>query len=255
MSETSSKGDKVPPRVCVVVPCMGRLAFLRQSAPRLVTNSLLRYCLVDYSCPERCGEWLLREFAEEANQGRVVVENVPGRSLFNKCAAHNAGARRACREGAEYLCFLDADTLVSEGFAAWLVHNVEPDRFLITARNEDGSDKFSLTGLLVLHADAFTSSGGFDETFSGWGAEDIEFRIRLALLHGLGYGDVPGELVEALHHGDDLRTQFYRQKNAHLSNSCNLRKLKYRIRHVWRGRWRVDPASLERLWYRPWPTE
>jgi predicted glycosyltransferase involved in capsule biosynthesis len=182
-----------------------------------------------------------------------VVEHVAGRTHFNKCAAQNAGGKRALSEGADYLCFLDADTLVTDEFVPWLVKHVRPDQFLIAARRADGSDRHSLTGLIVVHADAFTQSGGFDESFTGWGGEDIEFRMRLALLHGLGYGDVPEELVDALPHGDDLRTRFYRQKNAAVSNTSNLRKLKYRIRHVWKGRWHVDPSALERLWYRPWP--
>jgi GT2 family glycosyltransferase len=242
-------------RIFVVVPCMGRLEFLRRSAPRITANPLVRYCLVDFSCPDRCGEWLRHEFPDAAKRGQVVVEHVPGRTLFNKCAAHNAGGRRALQEGAEYLCFLDADTLVADGFLPWLVENVQRDRFLIAARRADGSDRHSLTGLIVLHADAFAQAGGFDETFTGWGGEDIEFRIRLALLHGLGYADVPEELVEPIPHGDDLRTRFYRQKNASVSNSCNMRKLKYRIRHVWKGRWCVDPSTLDRLWYRPWPSQ
>jgi hypothetical protein len=234
---------------------MGRLSFLQQSAPRLLANGSVGYCLVDYSCPDRCGDWLLGEFPGAAKDGRAVVERVPSQRLFNKCAALNAGGRRALREGADYLCFIDADTLVTDDFVGWLLGNLRQDRFLIAARRADGSDRHSLTGLIVLHADAFLQSGGFDESFTGWGGEDIEFRVRLALIHGLHFGDVPEELVEALPHGDDLRTRFYHQKNAALSNSCNMRKLKYRIRHVWKGRWRVDPGSLDRLWYRPWPSD
>lgn len=241
------------PRIYVVVPCMGRLRFLKETAPRILANPAARYCLVDYSCPDRAGDWLLGAFPADAESGRVIVERVVGRTLFNKSAAHNAGALRAIREGADYLCFLDADTLITPEYLPWVARNARPERFLIASRLPDGTDPPSLTGLLVLHAEAFRQSGGLDEGFRGWGFEDIEFRIRLRLLHALEYMDVPLDMIEAIPHGDDLRTQFYRQKSCAVSNRTNFRRLKHRIYHAWRGRWKVDPETLERLWYRGYP--
>jgi hypothetical protein len=232
---------------------MGRLAFLKQTTPLALADARTRYCLVDYSCPDRCGDWLIETFPTDAASGRTVVERVTGRSLFNKSAAHNRGARRAIREGADYLCLLDADTRVTSGFFPWVAEHARPGRFLIASRLPDGTDPPSLTGLLVLHVDAFLESGGLDEGFRGWGFEDIEFRIRLRLLHGLEHADIPLGLVQAIPHGDDLRTQFYRQKSCAVSNRTNLRRLKHRIWHAWRDRWKVDPETLERLWYRGFP--
>lgn len=239
------------PKVWAIVPCMGRLAFLRQTAPLLLAHPSARCCLVDYSCPDGCADWMLAEFPEQARSGQLLVERVLGRSLFNKSAAHNLGARRALGEGADYLCFIDADTLVSPGFWPWLLANLDARRFLIAARLPDGRDRPSLTGLLVVQGSRFAETAGFDETFQGWGGEDIEFRIRLGLLHGLEHADVPLQLVEAIPHDGELRTRYYAQKDAGVSNYCHLRRLRYRIHNEWRQRWKVDPETLERLWYRP----
>lgn len=235
----------------LVMPCMGRLEFVRQTLPIILSDPEARLCLVDYSCPDRCGEWLRREFPEACAAGRAVVEEVSGRTLFNKSKAHNAGARRAGAAGAGYLCLVDADTVLRPGFLKWLGEQLRPGCFWIAARRADGTDAPGLTGLLAVEAEAFVASGGLDETFQGWGAEDIEFRVRLRLLHGLDHADIPLELVEALPHGDDLRTRFYRQKSCGTSNHLNYRRLRHRIRG-WRERWKVDPTSLDRLWYRGW---
>src|SRR3954469_164023 len=99
-------------RIWAVVPCMGRLAFLRQTLPAFLRQPAMRYCLVDYSCPEGCGAWVERDFPAEVASGRLAIERVAGEAHFHKTRAHNLGARRAVAAGAEVLCFLDADTLV-----------------------------------------------------------------------------------------------------------------------------------------------
>lgn len=246
MSSTSKRSA----RLWFVVPCKGRLAFLRQTTHLALADAQANYCLVDYSCPDRCGDWLHEAFAEDVASGRAIVEGVPGRGLFNKSAAHNLGAKRAIREGAEYLCLLDADTRLAADFVPFVIEHARPGRFLIVSRQPDGVDPPSLTGLVVLHVDAFLASGGLDEEFRGWGFEDIEFRIRLRLLHGLEHADIPLRLVEAIPHGDHLRTQFYRQKSCAVSNRANFRKLKHLIWNTWRDGWKVDPGTIERLWYR-----
>src|SRR5207248_9025163 len=98
------------------VPCMGRLSFLQKTVGSAVSHPAANYCLVDYSCPDRCGDWLMNRYPEEIRRHRMAVERVPNQRLFHKCKSHTAGAERALPEGAEYLCFLDADTVVGPPF-------------------------------------------------------------------------------------------------------------------------------------------
>jgi N-terminal domain of galactosyltransferase len=181
----------------------------------------------------------------------MVVERVPNQQLFHKCKAHNAGAHRALSEGAEYLCFLDADTVVGPTFVEWIRSHVSRRSFLIAGKRADGSDLPSVTGLLVVHRDAFRQVGGFDESFRGWGGEDIEMRLRLFLLAGLDYVDVPLSLITPLAHADMLRTQFYAEDDIRASNRDNMRYLLRKVTVEWRGRCVRDLASASRLWYGP----
>jgi predicted glycosyltransferase involved in capsule biosynthesis len=207
--------------------------------------------LVDYSCPDRAGDWFEQNFSREIADGRAVVERVHGRTFFSKTRAHNDGASRALREGAEYLCFLDADTVVEPGFWEHLFAQAHPTQFLVAGKERDGSDVPSMTGLLLVHGKPFMSVAGFDEQFQGWGGEDIELRLRLYMVAGLEFGFVPIALARPINHDDTLRSQFYAVRNIAISNRENMERLRYRMYHEWVGKSHRDPAGAAPLWYRP----
>jgi hypothetical protein len=233
--------------IWAVVPCMGRLRFLRTTAQRLLEQEGARYCLVDYSCPDGCGDWFEQTFAEHVRAGRAIVERVPGRTRFNKSHSHNAGAERAMRAGAEFLCFLDADTAVQPGFQEWIGANASRDRFLIAGPGSDGAGVRSMTGLLVVPARAFSAVGGFDEGFVGWGGEDIELRLRLYLLGGLEFAHIPTPLAYPLPHDDGLRTQFYDTRDIFASNRNNMSRIHQKLAQ-WQGRHARDLGRTAPLW-------
>ena len=209
------------PELCVTVPCKGRLDFLKRTAPALVGQPGVRYCLVDYDCPDDCGGWMERTFPEAIVNGRVAVERVAQRPQFNKGAAHNIGARRLIRDGAEHVCFLDADTVCNPGFTDWLRPRLSLDRFWVSALTAAGFEHPGLVGFLVLPAALFEASGGFDEWFEEWGGEDLELRLRLHLEQRARYGELPLSFFTELRHGDALRTQFRKIASPDQSNRLN----------------------------------
>lgn len=236
----------------LIVTCMGRLAFLRETAPRLLGRSDLTYCLVDYSCPDRSGDWLEGIRDQRTSAAEIVVERVPGRKHFNKCVALNRGAARALRGGASHLCFVDADTLLADEFFPWLFSRLDDRRFFIAALRPDGRDMPSLTGVLVVPAAAFAATTGFDEEFRGWGGEDIEFRLRLHVLHGLDYASIPLSLLGFIAHDDELRTRFYEEPDIQQSNRRNHLRIVHKL-DVWRRQHPCDMDRVRRLLYRGAP--
>jgi hypothetical protein len=219
-------------RLWISVPCKGRLSFLRRTAPALLAQPDLGYCLVDFDCPDHCGDWLERTFPADLAAGRVLIERITQRPFFHKAAAHNAGARRIAAAGGEHVAFLDADVSGRPGFALWLAERLACDRFWIAGLADDGWEHPGLVGFVALSMAAFVESGGFDEQFRDWGAEDLEFRVRLLLERELEFGEVPVELFDCLPHGDDLRVQHYEEKDMARSHLRNLtyfaRKLRRR---------------------------
>jgi hypothetical protein len=220
----------------LITTCMGRVDFLRQTLPRVLAHTDWKYCLVDYSCPDRCGEWVARHFPGECAAGRIAVASVPGKTTFHKTVALNAGARRAIAGGAKTLCFLDADTLVSPGFGACVDSGIRPGRFLITFGR-------SLTGFLVVPTEDFERVGGYDEGFVNWGAEDYEMRVRLRVVGRLSYVAISTGFVTSLPHDNALRVRYYAEKSLHASNRSNYSRMRSKVRE-WTGMdlWSLDPS-------------
>lgn len=235
----------------LTVPCKGRLAFVEQSLPTFIRQPGVVCCLVDYDCPERCGDWAEASHREAVRAGRLVVVRAADRPLFNKSAAHNLGAQRALTDGATHVIFADADTLLAPGFSDWLQPRLDDRRFWIAALRPDGCDELSLFGLLVAPAAALRATHGYDERFEGWGSEDLDLRLRLRFSEKLEFGEIPLELLQGLRHADDLRTRFHVEKDWRASNRRNqlfmLRKLRIELG--------ILPAVLTtfgpRLWCHP----
>ncbi len=194
------------PDLAFVVTCMGRLRHLQQSLPRLAMQAGTECILVDYSCPDHCGAW-----AEAAFPG-VRVVRVPGQRTFNLARARNAGAAAAA---ARWLCFVDADVLVSARFAEALRPLLQP-RLLLRASPLTPE----LWGTHVVPTEDLRRVGGYDECFEGWGGEDVDFFARLGDA-GCGSAAFPAWLVEALGHDDEARVRFHDVKDRQLSRHVN----------------------------------
>lgn len=218
-------------RLGVIVTCMGRLTFLRQTLPSVLAEFPGVYCLVDYGCPEQSGAWVESEYTDEVERGRIIVHRVPNVNVFHKTDALNQGARRAMRAGCQYLCFLDADTVVLNRFWSWLAHDWDRSKFLVA----NLQSMRSLFGVLVVGAQDFERVGGYDEEFRGWGNEDLELRLRLHLLGGLEYAHLPVHVLSGISHGDWLRTRHYSEKSREASFAKNWEYMLCKVR-AWTGR-------------------
>lgn len=182
------------PKIGFVTTCMGRLAHLQQSLPRLAVQAGADCVVVDYSCPEQSGEWI------GANWPSVRVVRVEGESRFNLARARNAGAT-AC--DADWICFIDADVLVEPVFVAEVSKWLLPGFFY----RPDPFDALTWGTVIVARSD-FERIGGYDEVIQGWGGEDDDLYLRLQLA-GCRAGGFPGGFMQGIEHGDADRVRHY----------------------------------------------
>lgn len=203
-------------RLAFVVTCKGRLHHLRQSLPLLASQPECECVVVDYDCPDRTHAWVAENFPA------VRVVHVSDAPRFNIARARNLGAQAA---SAPWLCFVDADILVAENFAATLLPMLRPGHYfrpLPMSWEKWGTH-------LCLHAD-FQRAGGYDEVIEGWGGEDDDLYRRLEAL-GCRPASFPGQLVTAIAHDDAERTRHYDIRDKWTSQRINAfyLQLKYDI--------------------------
>jgi len=198
---------------------MGRLTHLRNTLPILLQGGT-KVCIVDYSCPDHCGDWVESTYADD----NVWVERIEGKEVFSKPEALNHGARAAvARYPGTFLLFVDADTITETRLWAWLRAALSsPDcngHFYYVEASEHGKDS---TGVLFVQGEAFLRSGGYDERHVGWGAEDLDMRLRLFFKEKLGYAEMPADVVRSIAHDDPARVEHYEEKDKMASHARNL---------------------------------
>jgi glycosyltransferase involved in cell wall biosynthesis len=201
----SQRGSAVP-AVSVVTTCKSRLQHLRQSLPRMLALPGAEVVLVDYGCPEASGDWARRAHPE------AKVVTVADDPTFRLARARNLGAAAA---SAEWLLFLDADTLPSPDLMTALSPLMASGAFATALpRIQD------LWGALLVRRADFDAVGGYDEAFEGWGSEDEDIGERLADA-GVTHATFDAALLEGLRHDNALRVMHHDVKDIWANNCIN----------------------------------
>lgn len=203
-------------QVAFVTTCKGRLHHVQQTLPSLVAQAPAEIILVDYGCPDNTGDWVAQHFPSV----KVVrVDDDPG---FCLPRARNIGAAHS---SAPWICFIDADIRINDGWLDWLQQNLR-DGYFYQAALVDGARNPETFGTVVCPRAAFESVGGYDEVFRGWGGEDDDLYARLVHCAGARASQYPAHFVEAISHADDERTTFHAIKSVDvqsLINACYIR--------------------------------
>lgn len=184
----------------IIITCMGRLEHLKQSLPLALSQKHANCIVVDYSCPERCGEWI------ENNGLTAQVVRVPGQKHFNASHARNSGAAAG---NAPWIFFLDADMLLDTQ-AIKTIHPLLTSNSLFLFEILDPGS--GVMGSCLCKREAFEKIGGYDEIFRGWGREDEDLYARLQL-QGADRQYLPGNLISPIWHDDTLRTCHHELKD------------------------------------------
>ncbi|MCR9295814.1 MAG: glycosyltransferase family 2 protein [bacterium] len=193
----------------IVVTCKGRLSHLQRTLPSILeqrTSLPYRVVVVDYGDPQACGAWI-------ASQGNPMLSVIRCRTQtreFNVSRARNLGARNSW---GEYVAFLDADVQVAGN---WLEAAVRPLREGAVMSIPDW-DQPGYSACMVSRK-AFQLARGFDESFSGWGYEEVDFLSRVSRLGRIG--KFPAEYLQVID-SSHLRTRYFKNKDFRATNRAN----------------------------------
>jgi hypothetical protein len=198
------------PRIAIVTTSKGRLSHLRETLPGMLGQTAKRFkfagvVVVDYDCPDGSADWSLsiRDFPAVP----LVVVRVENQPIWQASHCRNIGFNIAINKLiADYVMHIDVDmkskTSIaierffarSQGIAGCVV---EPD----PAQEVGGQ-----CGTALVDARAFRSVGGFDESHSGWGYEDINLYERIGRA-GWRIVEAP-RLFDHIEHGREGSNRF-----------------------------------------------
>lgn len=196
--------------IAFVVTCKGRLHHLKQSLPLLVASRPTEIVVVDYGCPDGAGDWVEREFAG------VKLVRVDDDPFFCLSRARNKGAAYV---ESDWICFIDADVLVSPGWSAWTHRFLQEGCFYKAGAEHRKRDR-NIWGTVLCQRSAFNQIAGYDEIIRGWGGEDDDLYLRLRD-SGLIESYIPPGYLTGVSHSDNERTEFHENKNRAAQRDIN----------------------------------
>ncbi len=211
---------------------MGRLDHLETTLP-LMLQEFSEVIVVDWSCPQRSGDWAEREGA------RVVRKN--GEQYWNASKARNLGARYVKTRN---VCFIDADVMVSPGVQTEIEGLIDLSHMVLAPRAPDGRDVHNLNGFIALDIGQFWGVLGYREFLEGYGLEDGYLRAQLTIERGMKSKRLSPSSLGALRHSHELRNAFAKEplqvsarRNSDLLSA-------YLLKHGVSD-WRKDPRTSE----------
>jgi glycosyltransferase involved in cell wall biosynthesis len=198
------------PKFSIITTCMGRLDHLKLTLPRLMEQADSEVIVVDYSCPQKTGDYVAENFPA------AKVVRVEGKKVFSNWAARNAGAQAA--EGA-LLLFCDADTLLRSDATEWLAEHLPPGAYghfnlpstakFNQARLRLGNNQ--LRGFQVIPRGIFKKFGGYDDVVVGYAAgADTDLELRLSLFRVKRMLLDPAIVEKVIEHDNEERFRNHR---------------------------------------------
>ena len=236
-------------RVTVVIPCKGRLHHLKQTRDAwLSQDARVEYSVlvVDYGCPNQTFEWCkdnglscikVKDNVEEFNLNRcrnigirhsnssvvavIDVDLIPPPYFISKALCYMA------LQDAPYLHYAVHS---SPTIGGWEHYSKPP--LSVSKQGIYGSfvpSDFSLI-CSFMRKELWESVRGYDEGFSGWGFDDVDFRERV-IAKNTKDCLIGGEFTW-INHLEEESVKFYTNKNREDTREKNLARLMNRARSI-----------------------
>jgi hypothetical protein len=239
-------------KVAFCITCKDRLQHLRLTLPcNLADNpdpERAKFVLLDYGSKDGLADFVRDEHGADIASGRLAYYRTEA-AQFQMSHAKNLAHRCGVAEGGTILVNMDADNFTGVDFAYYLEQAFarHPHSFmwarmiqrcnalcaggtcLLPKHHRSGhsslpSDLNSLypesehplsrgiSGRIACTAQAFLKTGGYNEKYSAWWADDRDFNARLQKL-GYAAREIDRRFLHAIHHSEKLRFREYPYAN------------------------------------------
>lgn len=222
-------------KLSFLTSCMNRLHHLDLTYLANIRNSIVleyskidvEFVLLNYNSKDKIDDWVFankKEF-EKNVEFKYIKTTKP--KFFDMSVVKNILGKNAT---GTHLCWLDADNLTETGFVDFVYSNfkLHPNCILNVPYSDDTK---GLGGRIVCSKRHFLKVNGYDESFVGWGYEEIDFVNRLCKT-GCKKISIPKKYLGKLDHSEDERVSNYdpkfvgkinpTHKNSHMKYKSNL---------------------------------
>lgn len=225
--------------ISLVTTCKGRLEHLKETIISWIDFGPDEIIVVDAECPDGTKDWLAAHHPEV----RCVSISSP---IFNLSRSRNAGAESA---ESDFIFFVDADIVLSKELRNWLEPKLNLGSYYCRKRN-NAYDGIHEQGTVLCHKSDFKKIEGYDTSFSGYGGEDHDLYFKLQRI-GAQLVDVPREFINSLEHSDEIRTEFFAEKNKFKQSIINrsYSAIKAKILAERPGLGELPQATRNQIWH------
>ena len=200
----NSSLKQIPEMISFCMTCMGRAEQVRQTLPlTLLHNAALNIevVLVDYNSADHLQEWVLQTLPKEIAEARLKYVRLDWPRRFHRSHAKNVAHRAAT---GEILINLDADNIATAPYTTSVRCKFGQGFDVVSVDRTDPRVMGGGGGRVAISRELFYRIGGYDETMSGWGYEDVDFTLRASLAGGK-MALVDAETLRFIKHEDRLR--------------------------------------------------
>ncbi|MBN9381643.1 MAG: glycosyltransferase family 2 protein [Chitinophagaceae bacterium] len=161
---------------------MNRLSHLRQTLPVNIKENInypnLEFVLLDYNSTDGLENWVRSGMMPHIERGILKYYRTDEPTHWSMNHSRNIALSLAT---GEIVCLVDADNYAGPGYAFWInsVFEQHGDEILVTTHGDSTLPHGDQGGKMAFHRKYFNILRGFDESFDGYGMDDIDFIGRM----------------------------------------------------------------------------
>lgn len=183
--------------------CMDRLHHLSLTLPANLEATQGENCefiLLDYGSKQDIAGWVSLHLQEHLESGRLKLYRTREPNYWSATHAKNISHKLG---RGEILCNTDADIYLPWGFTGYINEKMGWNT-IIQFPGEDIYGNAGTAGMVVVRREHFLAVRGYEETLTGWTADDTHFRMRATLACRLQL--IEGDSIcTTIPHGNDER--------------------------------------------------
>lgn len=162
-------------RISFVTVCMNRLEHLKKTLLKNIldnSDDFADFILIDYNSSDGLEKWVSDNFILYLNSGKLKYFKTTEPDFFHRSHSRNLGFKLSDKE---IICNVDADNFLGKNFSRYIKKQFEENNivFLYSDYSKD------TLGRVAVLKEYFLKIHGYDESFIGYGFEDIDIINRL----------------------------------------------------------------------------